>query len=154
MRPAKSSPTNGSSIRSNSNGRTKARAIAAFWRSPRLNVVGSSSARVGHAEHLAEGVAVLLPVLEPVQSGEVLEVLTQAEVVVEDRLVAQVRRRGACLIDPTALPKTATEPVDDSSSPATMRSSVVLPLPLWPSSAIRSPASTVRSNGPTAGASP
>ena len=37
-RPSRSRPTNGSSTSSSSNGRTKASAIAAFWRRPRLNV--------------------------------------------------------------------------------------------------------------------
>ena len=65
-------------------------AIAAFWRSPRLNVVGRSSPRSVEPEVLEQVGGVLLPAVGVVQPGDVLEVLPHREVVVEHRLVAEV----------------------------------------------------------------
>ncbi len=55
---------------------------------------------------------------------------------------------------PTSWPTTSIVPDVASSMPAAIRSSVVLPLPLWPMSTTRSPDWTARSTGPSAGASP
>ena len=68
--------------------------MAAFWRSPRLNVDGRSSARSVSPSEPEQVGGVRLPLVGPVQAGDVLEVLPHAEVVVEDRLIAQVRRVG------------------------------------------------------------
>ena len=99
---------------------------------------------------------VLLPAVGAVQPGDVLEVLPHGEVVVEHRLVAEVADVNGPGVERAGgvAERRSTVPAVGSSSPAASRSSVVLPLPLCPSSTTRSPAATSRSTGPSAGASP
>ena len=87
----------------------------------------------GEPDHLDHVHRLLFPVVGAVEVGDVLEVLPDAQIVVEDRLVGQVmktRRRGPRSTrsdDHRPSPYPGSLP---TSIPVSMRSSVVLPLPL------------------------
>ena len=70
-----------------------ASAIAAFWRRPRLNVVGMSSRRVAELQPFEQFLGLRLPVPHAVQAADVLEVLPQRQVVVEGGRVAEPAER-------------------------------------------------------------
>src|SRR5581483_11274521 len=89
-----------------------------------------------------------LPVLHAVEAGDVLQVLFQAEVVVEDGLVTEVRRGAPG--GQGAGPGPRTSPSLGSSRPATQASSVDFPAPLGPTRATNSPSPISRSIGPSA----
>ena len=90
-----SRPTNGSSMMTSDAGRTSATASAAFWRMPRLNFDGQVAGPAREAERLDEFAARGLPVVDAMKRGDVLEVLPDAEVVVEHGIVGCVAELGA-----------------------------------------------------------
>ena len=142
--PGSSRPTNGSSTSSIWNGRTKASVIAAFWRRPRLNVVGMSSRRAVRPICSSRCFGVALPVVDAVQAGDVLEVLPQRQVVVERRRVAEPRQqRGGPPGCRRRCRPILTVPSVGSSRPAAIFIIVVLPLPLWPTRATLAPTSII-----------
>ena len=87
--PPRSRPTKGSSTSSSSKGRTRPSAIEVRWRRPRLNCDGQVVGAVGQADPVDEAVEVLLGQVHAVEGGDVGEVLSHREVVVEHGLVGQ-----------------------------------------------------------------
>ena len=113
---------------------------------PRGQVVDA----VGEPEHLDEVVGVLLPLLGLVQAGDVLDVLAEAEVVVEHRVVGQVRQRGAGLdACRRGGPAMNAHPFVGSSMPDARPRKVDFPAPLGPTSMTSSPGPILRSSSET-----
>ena len=94
---------------------------------------------------------------DPVQAGVEAQVLAAAEVAVEQRLVAEVADPPAQLPGLAAAARSrarATSPPLGRSRVARIRSSVVLPAPLGPSTTSDSPARELRPTPSSAGRSP
>ena len=60
-------------------------------------LVRRANRRLAVLQHAEEISGVLLPVVDAVQSGDVLEVFPQREIVVEGRLVGHVTQRRSCV---------------------------------------------------------
>ena len=153
--PGWSSPTNGSSTTSTSNGRTSPRASDVFWRRPAAEAARQVVGAVGDAEAVEQVCGPLLPALGLVQAGHVLDVLGRGS----GRRTRRGRRGGrrgrpARRSTRRGRRRSSTLPSDGSSSPASIADSVVFPDPLVPTRTTRSPCSIVRSSGANATRSP
>ena len=118
---------------------------ASRWRIPAESSATRSSARrsIPTAASSSAIRASAGRALDPVQRGVEAQVLAPAQVAVEQRLVAEVADPAAQLPGLAAAassPSTRTSPPLGRSSVARMRSSVVLPAPLGPSTTSDSPA--------------